>query len=594
MLYPIMTVSRALCDLGGDWDFMLDDGQGFLEEWYCEKLKNPMKMPVPSSYNDMKEDHDFKEFCGWAFYQKTFSLPGMFKDQRIIIRFAAVTHIAKVYLNGQLICEHKGGFLPFEADITDRCLEGDNLLTVAVDNRIDYTTLPVGVPYNRDGLEGKKPRNYPLFDFFNYAGITRSVKIYTTPKDYIADIALTSEMSGTDARIFYHVDTAGKGKTGIKVYDRSGKCIAAAEGQDGELIIKGVQLWQPLNAYLYQIEVTFGDDVYTLPYGIRTVKVQGTQFLINGKPFYFKGYGKHEDTFPNGRGMNLAMNAKDISLMKWQGANSFRTSHYPYSEEMMRLCDEEGIVVIDETPGVGINFRFGGGANFGGMSVPTYDAEKGIKTFEHHKEVIGDLIKRDKNHACVVMWSIANEADMSGPGARDYFKPLMDLARNLDPERRPCTLVSEVGDGVKTNVAYELADVICLNRYYGWYIGGGELEEAVKGLRKELAEWESCKKPVMYTEYGADTISGLHDTVPVMFTEEYQLEYYKMNHAIIDECPFFVGEQVWNFADFATSQGIVRVQGNKKGIFTRDRKPKLAAHYFKDRWSKIPDFGYKD
>ncbi len=107
--------------------------------------------------------------------------------------------------------------------------------------------------------------------------------------------------------------------------------------------------------------MTAGEDTYTLPFGIRTVKVDGARFLINGRPFYFKGYGKHEDTFPNGRGFNPVMNAKDLNLMKWQGANSFRTSHYPYSEEMMRLCDREGIVVIDETPAVGVNLKFGGG-----------------------------------------------------------------------------------------------------------------------------------------------------------------------------------------------------------------------------------------
>ena len=97
----------------------------------------------------------------------------------------------------------------------------------------------------------------------------------------------------------------------------------------------------------------------------------------------------------------------------------------------------------------------------------------------------------------------------------------------------------------------------------------------------------------MYTEYGADTVMGLHDTTEVMFTEEYQVEYYKVNHRVVDEMENFVGEQVWNFADFATSQGLLRVQGNKKGIFTRDRKPKLAAHYLRERWRNIPDFGYK-
>ena len=97
----------------------------------------------------------------------------------------------------------------------------------------------------------------------------------------------------------------------------------------------------------------------------------------------------------------------------------------------------------------------------------------------------------------------------------------------------------------------------------------------------------------MFTEYGADTVMGFHDTTPVMYTEEYQVDYYKMNNKVFDEFAFVVGEQVWNFADFATSQSLLRVQGYKKGLFTRDRKPKLAAHYFRERWHSIPDFDYK-
>lgn len=135
--------------------------------------------------------------------------------------------------------------------------------------------------------------------------------------------------------------------------------------------------------------------------------------------------------------------------------------------------------------------------------------------------------------------------------------------------------------------------MICLNRYYGWYACSADLETAEKLLRDELEGWEKIGKPVIFTEYGADTVMGLHDTTPVMYTEEYQVDYYKVNNAVFDSFDFVVGEQVWNFADFATSQSLLRVQGNKKGIFTRDRKPKLAAHYFRERWHQIPDFEYK-
>lgn len=603
MLYPVLTDSRGLMDLSGIWDFKLDDGNGFEEKWYEKPLEEPMTMAVPSSYNDLKEGEDFREHYGWVFYQRSISVPAYMRSQRVVLRMAAVTHISKVYLNGRLVCEHKGGFLPFEAEINDYLQPGENLLTIAVDNRIDHSTLPVGSEGGGGVLnsgffpsKASKKRNLPNFDFFNYCGITRPVKIYTTPKDYIQDVSLVSAVEGKDADIRYEIEAVGTGEASIQIRTRQGELVAEGTGLSGTLHIANVTLWQPLKAYLYEVTVRFGEDVYTMTYGVRTVEVKGGKFLINGQPFYFKGYGKHEDTFPAGRGLNMPMNIKDISLIKWQGANSFRTSHYPYSEEMMQLCDEEGIVVIDEVPAVGVNLNFGGGANFkDGKKINTFDPieEGGIRTLEHHKEVIRDVIARDKNRACVVMWSIANESDSSGKGAYEYFKPLYDLASELDPQKRPRTIVSVQMVNYKEDCTIQLSDVFCLNRYYGWYTCGGDLQAAEDMCREELEFWNSLGKPFMFTEYGADTMTGLHDTTPVMWTEEYQVDYYKANHRVVESLENFVGEQVWNFADFATSQGLMRVQGNKKGIFTRDRRPKLVAHYFRNRWTNIPDFNYK-
>ncbi len=612
MLYPVLTQSRLVSDLSGTWSFRLDHGEGFEQEWYKAPLEDAMTMPVPASYNDIKEGVSFRDHYGWVFYQREISLPAFVRDtQRVVLRCDAVTHHAKVYLNGELITEHFGGFLPFEVEINEYLKEDNNLLTIAVDNVIDYTTLPVGGKGNMMGnqsLAGRgykstKKQNYPNFDFFNYSGIIRPVRIYTTPKTYIGDVALwakTEDPLADKVRSVLHWDVKACGPNAetapcrVEIFDRSGNKVAEGSGLNGEAVIENTILWQPLHAYLYQVKVTLGEDVYELPYGIRTVEVKGTQFLINGRPFYFKGYGKHEDTFPSGRGLNMPMNAKDMSIMKWQGANSFRCSHYPYSEEMMRLADEEGFVVIDETTAVGVNLGFGGGANFNGQRIGTFDREHGVQTFEHHKDVIRDLVSRDKNYACVVMWNIANEPDSSGEGAYEYFAPLYALAKELDPEKRPCTLTSvQMAGGPDTDVSAKLSDVICLNRYYGWYVGGPDLDQPEELLRKELQTWEQLGKPLMFTEYGADTVMGMHDTTPVMYTEEYQLDYYKMNNRVFDEFKFVVGEQVWNFADFATSQSLVRVQGNKKGLFTRDRKPKLAAHYFRERWNQIPDFDYK-
>lgn len=599
MLYPTLTDSRCVMDLSGTWEFKRDAlGEGFEEKWYAAPLKDPITMPVPASYNDITEDEQLREHYGWVFYQRNVSIPAIYQSQRVMLRMEAVTHKAKVYWNDQLICEHKGGFLPFEAEVTPYIKNGENRLTIAVDNRIDRTTLPVGgeAPMYFHGENTVQTHNYPRFDFFNYCGITRPIKIYTTPKEYIEDVTLIPSISGTDGIIDYSVQLSDSQlPVCVKVFDKDGVQSGISSGASGQIVIPNAHLWMPGEGYLYQVQITAGEDTYTIPFGIRTVKVEGARFLINGRPFYFKGYGKHEDTFPNGRGFNPVMNAKDLSLMKWQGANSFRTSHYPYSEEMMRLCDREGIVVIDETPAVGVNLKFGGGISAFQKEVFTFKPyeEGGIGTFEHHKDVIRELINRDKNHACVVMWSLANEADSDSDGAYEYFKPLFDLARSLDPQKRPCTIVSMQVVHWKEDVTLRLSDVICLNRYYGWYSYCGELKEAQKALREELEWWNAQNRPIMMTEYGADTVAGLRDSAPVMFTEEYQVEYYKMYHEVFDTLDHFVGEQAWNFADFATCQGTGRVQGNKKGIFTRDRRPKMAAHYFKERWEKIPDFDYK-
>lgn len=609
MLYPVLTPSRNLIDLSGIWEFKCDNGFGFEEKWYLKELVNSITMPVPASYNDIKESSELRDHFGWVFYQKKVVLPRSFTSERVVLRIDAATHSAIVYWNGIEIGSHKGGFLPFE--ITIDSWKSENLLTVAVDNKIDHSTLPVGSEnYGTSILVGGrttlkelgKRQNKPNFDFFNYAGLTRPVRIYTTPKAYIEDVSIITDIDwmltdGSEAVLTYHIDAVGEGSAKMTVYDQEGRLIADSTGLSGKINIQQPILWRPLQPYLYQIKVQFDEDEYSIFYGIRTVDVQGGQFLINNKPFYFKGYGKHEDTFPAGRGLNEPMNAKDISLMKWQGANSFRTSHYPYSEEMMRLCDREGIVVIDETPAVGLHLNFGGGAEFkNGIRVKTFDPIEngGIRTLEHHKDIIKDLIDRDKNYACVVMWSLANEADSASDGAYDYFKPLFDLARNSDPQKRPCTIVGmQVEDNLK-DCTLQLSDVYCINRYYGWYVSGGVLDVAEQLMKEEMDFWNATGKPVIMTEYGADTISGYHDTVPVMFTEEYQLEYYKMNHRVMDILENFVGEHAWNFADFATSQGIMRVQGNKKGIFTRERRPKMIAHYFKERWTSISDYWEKD
>ncbi len=634
MLYPKMNSARTLTDLSGVWEFRLDNGHGFEEKWMGRPLANAQTMAVPASYNDQKVDTAFRDHYGWVFYQKKIQIPKLLLSQRIVLRFGSVTQHARVYMNGNLVCEHKGGFLPFEIELhtpgdahdlevgcrPELIREGDNLLCVAVDNRIDFSTLPVGNESSQamfgselpdfESVRKTKlaPGNYPNFDFFNYAGIHRPVKLYTTPAAYIEEITLVPSVKGDQAEVRFEIRCGGKcgARTGIgdiaeeennsessreermvpriTIQDEDGQTVAAATGTTGCVVIDKVKLWQPGNAYLYTARVEYGDDLYHEEFGVRTVEVKGNQFLINGSPFYFKGFGKHEDSNIHGRGMDEALNVKDISLMKWMGANSFRTSHYPYAEEMLNLCDREGIVVIDETPAVGLNFP----------NIKEDWYRELSRTKEHHEDVLRELISRDKNHPCVVMWSLANEPDTAAraQSAYEYFRPLYELAHRCDPQDRPVTVVVCNNNYTEDLVAPSM-DVICMNRYYGWYIFPGNLDAAKQALTHEMEYWKTKNKPVIITEYGADTVPGLHDASANMFTEEYQAAYYDASNQILDQYEFVRGEHPWNFADFATIQGVMRVDGNKKGLLTRDRRPKLAAHYFRKRWNEIPDFGYK-
>ena len=325
-------------------------------------------------------------------------------------------------------------------------------------------------------------------------------------------------------------------------------------------------------------------DVYPQPFGVRTVAVDGHRFLINGEPFHFTGFGKHEDFAVHGRGHDLAVMVHDFELLKWVGANSFRTSHYPYDEAVLDYADRHGVVVIDETAAVGLNLDTGTPILGPGEALATYsNATISARTQEVHRQAVRELVARDKNHPCVVIWSIANEPDTVPPEARAYFEPLVEEARRLDPTR-PVGFANFMKATPERDVVSDMFDVLLLNRYFGWYVLTGDLESAERALEAELREWAQRGKPIIMTEYGADTQSGLHSLTSEPWSEEFQTDFLAMYHRVFDRVDAVVGEQVWNFADFATSSGIMRVDGNKKGVFTRDRRPKAAAHALRRRW----------
>ncbi|KAL2810625.1 glycosyl hydrolases family 2, TIM barrel domain-containing protein [Aspergillus granulosus] len=592
-LKPKTTPTRELISLDGLWDFALAPNGNETAQPWSAPLPKGLECPVPASYNDIFVDRNIHDHVGWVYYQREVLVPRTWLQERYLVRVEAATHEGRIYVNNDLVAEHAGGYTPFEADITSLVSAGQTFrLTIAVNNELTLETIPPGKIEVSD-VTGERVQTYQ-HDFYNYAGLARSVWLYSVPREqYIRDVSVVPDVDGETGLINYNVITSSgtTDRIQITIFDEEGKLVSEASGPNGTAIIESVKLWQPGAAYLYQFVVTIVSfagqiiDSYTVPTGVRTVRVSGRQFFINDKPFYFTGFGKHEDTAIRGKGHDQVYMVHDFQLLDWIGANSFRTSHYPYAEEVLEFADRHGIVVIDETAAVGMAFSLRAGAATGDAP-PTFAPDAiNNATQRAHAQAIKELIARDKNHASVVLWVIANEPASYEPGARDYFEPLVEVARKADPAGRPVSFVNLLLASYETDQISDLFDVLCLNRYYGWYLLTGDLDGAEPMLEAELRGWEDkYDKPIFITEYGADTVAGLHSVLAVPWSEEFQVEFLDMYHRVFDRVESVVGEHVWNFADFQTAIGTTRVDGNKKGVFTRDRRPKYAAHKLRARW----------
>ncbi|XP_046834225.1 beta-glucuronidase [Vespa crabro] len=592
-LYPRESESREVKSLDGLWDFIASPSddvlKGYREFWYIDSLSKAgelIKMPVPSSYNDITTSKELRDHVGAVWYERTFFIPWSWQNQRIFLRFGSVNYLAQVWINNELVMEHEIGNLPFEAEITKYLFFGlKNRITVAVDNTLLQTSVPQGKIYDIITDNGTKHFQSYSFDFFNYAGIHRSVLLYTTPRVYIEDITVRTGVVDDMGIIKYTIQAAGLNQGEIPI------CTVTLHDSEENLVIKETdntylsgtlkvpkaKLWWPrgMNStpgYLYTLEVRLStqndtsSDVYRLPIGIRTVSWTNTSLLVNGKPIYMRGFGRHEDAIIRGRGFDLVTMIRDYELLQWVGANSYRTSHYPYSDEVLDMADRLGFMIIDECPSVDTE-------NFTPILLL------------RHKTSLSELVRRDKNHPSVIMWSLANEPRTQLQGADEYFKQIADHTKALDPTR-PVTIA--LARSVQEDKVGQYLDVISFNRYNSWYVNSGRLDMIIDRVFTEAEAWHrKYDKPVLMSEYGADTLPGQHELPSYIWSEEYQTEMFSKHFEAFDRLRyegFFIGEFIWNFADFRTAQTYYRVGGNKKGIFTRDRQPKMVAHHVRKRY----------
>uniref|UniRef100_A0AAG5DLF7 Beta-glucuronidase n=1 Tax=Anopheles atroparvus TaxID=41427 RepID=A0AAG5DLF7_ANOAO len=614
LLYPIESETRELKMLDGMWNFVRSDSnnpsQGIREKWFSDDLarfRKTIDMPVPGSYNDITEDASLRDHVGTVWYDRKFFVPRAWEKSgdRVFIRFGSVHYDAIVWINGVQVVKHEFGHLPFEAEVTKVLKYGEeNRITVLCDNVLLQVTIPQGKVDNQAIDNGVELVQSYTFDFFNYAGIHRSVVLYTVPQVYIQDVVVNTGFKGDEGHIDYQI-VANTNETehlqvSVKMFDRNGTLVGKDSSEaklQGTVVIPQVKLWWPYlmdpePGYLYTMEITLaqaksneapgtsGDaaadavlDVYRMKVGIRTLAWTNTSFLINEKPIYFRGFGRHEDSDIRGKGLDLALLTKDFNLLKWVGANAYRTSHYPYSEESMQFADEHGIMIIDECP-----------------SVDTENYSQIL--LQKHKSSIEQLVHRDRNHPSVVMWSIANEPRTGKIEADAYFAAVAQYTKKLDPTR---PITAAIAVNVNDDRAAQHLDIVSFNRYNAWYANSGRLNMITNRVIEEAQAWnQKHNKPVLMSEYGADTMEGLHTLPAYIWSEDYQTRVFSQHFKAFDALrkqQFFIGEFVWNFADFKTAQTYTRVGGNKKGIFTRNRQPKAAAYLLRQRYHALGELG---
>ena len=562
--------------LNGKWNYIVD----VQEEGYYDYRMNPTRwgffnnakpqkpedlieydfdksptMQIPSDWNTQDERLFFYEGTVW--FKKSFQAVPM-QDYRTLLYFGAVNYDCHVWVNGKKAGHHVGGFTPFNYDISNLLKEGENTVIVKVDNKRHAEDVPT-----------------QIFDWWNYGGITRDVKLVKVPQVYLEDYNLQLSKAADKAKvreIAFSAKLSAK-EAGHKVVINipelklEKQFTTDAEGQVSATLkvdAKKLQLWSPENPKLYDVRISLDNSMLADEIGFRTIETRGKQILLNGQPIFLKGISMHEEK-PNGGGRaNCTEDAHTLlSWAKELGCNFVRLAHYPHNEYMVREAERMGILVWSE--------------------IPCYwtIAWKNPATYENARQQLTDMISRDHNRANIIIWSIANETPHSKE--RDTFLGnLAKYARSLDNTRLISMAMEVTGASNYVNRLNdnmnEYVDVVSFNQYIGWY---RDVNDAPK------MHWEiPYDKPVIISEFGGGAKYGLHGEKNQRWTEEFQENLYIENIAMLSKIDGLSGTTPWILKDFRSPRRVLPgIQDfyNMKGLLS-DKGEKKKAFYVLKRW----------
>jgi beta-glucuronidase len=571
--------SRNTISLNGKWSYIVDPLENgyydyrlipFQTNGFFENKKFSNKelteynfdtsptMDIPSDWNSYDKSFFFYEGTMWFkkdfIYKKTSKTKG-------ILYFGAVNYDAKVYVNGKLVGHHVGGYTPFNFDVSDELVDGNNFVVVKVDNKRHKDNVPT-----------------VNMDWWNYGGITREVTLAQVPETYIEDYLIQldkikkGQISG-----WIKLNSAEANKSlSIQIPELKIKqnIVTDASGIAHFSVKTNPKLWTPEDPKLYSIIVSKEDENITDQIGFRTIETKGKEILLNGKKVFLRGISIHEEApFRQGR----AWSKEDaVTLLTWAkelGCNYVRLAHYPHNETMVREAEKMGIMVWSEIP------------VYWTISWTNPD------TYANAENQLHDMIYRDKNRCAVVIWSIANETPHGDD--RDLF--LIKLAKyaRIQDNTRLISMAMEVTKS-ENNVntlhdnLNEYVDVVSFNQYVGWY---RDTNESCKDMKWVIP----YNKPVIISEFGGSALQGLHGDKTERWTEEYQEELYKQNTKMFERIEGLSGVSPWILVDFRSPRRqLTGIQDffNRKGLISSAGIKKKAFYVMQD-WYKVKEEEYK-
>ncbi|MDX2238213.1 MAG: glycoside hydrolase family 2 TIM barrel-domain containing protein [Hyphomonadaceae bacterium] len=588
MIRPQRNAARDAVDLSGLWRIRFDPADEGDAQGWAAGVEGGHAIAVPGSWNEQLAEVGAMTYVGAAWLQTDIFIPLHAAGRRVSLRFGSADYHARVFVDGRLRGASAAAHLPFDIVLDDAAPGTTARLVVCVDNRLppDSPTPPIAkTDYVAEGRLKDEYLPAVRFDFYPYGGLARPVHLMIAPQCGFDAVAVETRIEGDagliDVSCVGRLAAATRIEAVLTLPDgRAVQVECAPNETSAHLVVRatGCPVWSPDNPVLLPLRLLARAldgallDQVDLRIGVREIAIADGALMLNGAPLTLRGFGKHEDSAIRGRGLDLPLLVKDLALLKWLGANSVRTAHYPYAEEFYDACDEAGVLVIGEAFAVNLDFR-----------------RTTEQTLVRHKQAVTQMIARDRNHPCVIAWSLANEPGYLGEeayaGSGPYWRALYAHARALDPSR-PLTH-AHVAYAGPDDPAFAEDDFISINRYYGWYTHPAQLEVAAAALTADIDDLSGrFGKPVFVSEFGADALAGEHAAYPQLFAEEYQADLIEAYWRAIAAHPAAIGGHVWCFADFRTAQHGRRVVLNLKGVLTRDRRPKAAAFRVRALWAR--------